>query len=91
MKALFLSGLALAILTGGALAQSATPTPTEATSQPAAKTTPWVAQPKGAHIRLEDGDAAVDIKCADDESMKVCADITLEILEKLVALPKPKS
>ena len=30
----------------------------------------------------------VDVKCSDDEPMKVCADITLQILEKLVSLPK---
>jgi hypothetical protein len=44
--------------------------------------------PKGAHIILQDGDAIVDIKCSDDEPMRVCADITLQILEKLVSLPK---
>jgi hypothetical protein len=30
----------------------------------------------------------VDVKCTDDESMKTCADITLQILDKLAALPK---
>ena len=43
---------------------------------------------KAAHFILQDGDALVDVKCADDESMKICADITLQILDKLVALPK---
>jgi hypothetical protein len=44
---------------------------------------------KAAHFILQDGDALVDVKCADDESMRACADITLQILDKLVALPKP--
>ena len=43
---------------------------------------------KAAHFILQDGDALVDVKCADEESMKICADITLQILDKLVALPK---
>ena len=30
----------------------------------------------------------VDVKCAEDDSMKACADITVQILDKLVALPK---
>lgn len=44
---------------------------------------------KSAHFILQDGDAMVDVKCSDDESMKTCAEITLQILDKLAALPKP--
>ena len=44
---------------------------------------------KAAHFRLEHGDMALDVKCADDESMKACADLTLQMLDKLQAFPKP--
>lgn len=39
--------------------------------------------PKGAHFHVERGDTRVDVKCADDEPMKACADITLQLLDKL--------
>lgn len=42
--------------------------------------------PKGAHLRFERGDARIDVKCADDEPMKACADITLQLLDKLSTL-----
>lgn len=45
--------------------------------------------PKAAHFRIERGDTAVDIKCADDEPMKGCADFTLQLLDKLQAMPGP--
>jgi hypothetical protein len=38
---------------------------------------------KAAHFRIEDGDAKVDIKCADDEPMKVCSEIVLQGLDRL--------
>jgi hypothetical protein len=79
MKAFLISGFALAMLAGAAQAQTAAPAP--AGAKPLTG--------KGAHIILQDGDAMVDVKCSDDEPMKVCADLTLQILEKLVALPKP--
>lgn len=41
--------------------------------------------PKGAHFQFERGDARVDVKCADDEPMRACADITLQLLDKLSA------
>jgi hypothetical protein len=44
---------------------------------------------KAAHFRLERGDMALDVKCADDEPMKACADIALQMLDKLQAQPKP--
>jgi hypothetical protein len=44
---------------------------------------------KAAHFRLEHGDIVVDVKCADEESMKACADFTLQMLDRVQALPKP--
>ncbi|GJD35060.1 hypothetical protein [Methylobacterium aerolatum] len=41
---------------------------------------------KAAHFRFERGDARIDVKCADDESMKTCADLTLQLLDKLSTL-----
>jgi len=82
MKAYLISGVALAMMVGAAQAQAVAP---GAQPNVAMKAPPG----KAAHIILQDGDAMVDVKCADDEPMKTCADITLQILEKLVALPKP--
>ncbi|GJD32465.1 hypothetical protein PMNALOAF_3738 [Methylobacterium adhaesivum] len=45
--------------------------------------------PKAAHFRLERGDTALDVKCAADEPMRACADIALQLLDKLAALPAP--
>lgn len=42
--------------------------------------------PKGAHFILERGDARIDVKCADDDPTKACADITLQMLDKLTTL-----
>lgn len=42
--------------------------------------------PKGAHFIFERGGARIDVKCADDEPMKACADITLQMLDKLSTL-----
>ncbi|MFC6790967.1 hypothetical protein ACFQE0_15905 [Methylobacterium komagatae] len=41
---------------------------------------------KGAHFIFERGGARIDVKCADDEPMKACADITLQMLDKLSTL-----
>ena len=38
---------------------------------------------RAAHIVLERGDARVDVRCADDDTTKACADVTLQMLEKL--------
>jgi hypothetical protein len=86
MKTLLISALALGLMMGGAYAQTAAP-PSPA-APPQSGTRLPLAPSKGAHFRLQDGDAAVDVKCADDEPMKLCAEITLQILEKLVSLPK---
>ena len=42
---------------------------------------------KAAHIRLEKGDLKLDVKCADDEPMKACSDIALQLLDKVAARP----
>ena len=42
---------------------------------------------KAAHIRFEQGDLKLDVKCADDEPMKTCADIALQLLDKAAGRP----
>ncbi len=41
--------------------------------------------PRGAHIDLQRGDLRVNVKCADDEPTKVCADIAMQMLDHLQA------
>ncbi len=43
---------------------------------------------KAARFHIETGDADIGIKCADDEPMKTCADFTLQLLDKIAALPR---
>ncbi|WP_092587308.1 hypothetical protein [Rhizobium mongolense] len=38
---------------------------------------------KAAHFHIQDGDIKIDIKCADDEPTKVCADVLLQMLDRL--------
>jgi len=38
---------------------------------------------KAAHFRVEDGPKIIDIKCADDEPMKACADILSQLLDRM--------
>lgn len=40
---------------------------------------------RAAHIVLERGDARVDVKCADDDTTKACADVSLQMLDRLAA------
>lgn len=40
---------------------------------------------KAAHFRIHSGDTRIDVKCADDEPMKACADILLQVMDKLGA------
>ncbi len=119
MKHLLASGLALAVLTGGALAQSAAappPPPPGVSAQPGIRTPlpptggpdavaddgaggpppPPPGGPHGrrppppsraAHFHLQTGDAALDVKCAEDEPMRACADVALQMLDKLQAMP----
>jgi hypothetical protein len=43
---------------------------------------------KGAHIRLKQGEAAVDLKCPDETPLKDCADLAMRLLDR-VSGPKP--
>lgn len=45
---------------------------------------------RAAHFRLERGDAALDVKCGEDETMKACADIALQMLDKMQAMTPAK-
>ncbi|NKL99062.1 MULTISPECIES: hypothetical protein [Rhizobium] len=38
---------------------------------------------KAAHFRIEDGNTQIDLKCAEDEPMKVCADLLLQVMDRL--------
>jgi hypothetical protein len=38
---------------------------------------------KAAHFRIEQGDNAIDVKCADDEPMRACSDIAMQFLDRL--------
>jgi hypothetical protein len=38
---------------------------------------------KAAHFRVEQGDNGIEVKCADDEPMRACADITMQFLDRL--------
>lgn len=45
---------------------------------------------KGGRIKLDvdaDGATAVDVKCAENESMQTCADLTKEILDRVRRIP----
>lgn len=121
MNKLIVAGLALTLLAGGALAQTAAPAPAPVAPPMGAKAPPPPPPPPGdaamddggpgapppppggphghhppppppskaAHFRLEHGDTALDVKCAEDESMKACADIALQLLDKVQVAPKP--
>ena len=38
---------------------------------------------KAAHFRIEDGDTKIDLKCAEDEPMKACADLLIQVMDRL--------
>jgi hypothetical protein len=38
---------------------------------------------KAAHFRIEQGDNAIDVKCADEEPMRACSDIAMQFLDRL--------
>jgi hypothetical protein len=38
---------------------------------------------KAAHFRIEDGNTQIDLKCAEDEPMKACADLLLQVMDRL--------
>jgi len=96
MKACLISGVAMALLAVAAHAQDITP---GGIGGPGAPVGPGPTEPqrtgppkapngRAAHFILQDGGTRVDVKCANDDSMRTCADITLQFLEKLVAFPR---
>ena len=44
---------------------------------------------RAAHFRLQRGDALIDVKCADEEPMKACAELALQMVDRLQAPTKP--
>lgn len=38
---------------------------------------------RAAHFRLKTGDTDIDIKCAEDESMKTCADLVMRLIDRV--------
>nr|WP_081620030.1 hypothetical protein [Rhizobium sp. 2MFCol3.1] len=44
---------------------------------------------KAAHFRIEDGAKVIDIKCADDEPVKACADILSQVLDRMSGPMQP--
>lgn len=44
---------------------------------------------KAAHFRIEDGPKVIDIKCADDEPVKACADILSQVLDRMSGPMQP--
>jgi hypothetical protein len=38
---------------------------------------------KAAHFQIEDGNTRIDLKCTEDEPMKACADLLLEVIDRL--------
>jgi hypothetical protein len=83
-----LLGAATLLFATAAVAQPAPPPPDGPRGGPETAPPPPPPPPpsKGAHFIFERGDARIDVKCADDEPMKVCADITLQMLDKLSTL-----
>jgi len=120
MKALLISSLAIAVLVGGAWAQTPPPPPSAPspsigvaapppppTGGPDAmnarpgvsplpaggprdpRTPPPPPPSRAAHFRIQHGDTFVEVKCADDEAAKTCADFTLQLLDRVQAPAKP--
>lgn len=44
---------------------------------------------KAAHFRIEDGDTKIDLKCAEDEPMKACADLLIQVMDRLQGAEQP--
>jgi hypothetical protein len=45
--------------------------------------------PTGAHFRLDIGDDRIDVKCADNEPMGLCADIVLHLVDRILGPGEP--
>ena len=121
MRNIVLSSVMLAVLAGGALAQTASTPPADVLTVsgsavkappppppagpgamddagpgappppdgPRGRRPPPPPPSKAAHFRLERGDLALDVKCAEDEPMKACAEIAVQLLDKAQSIPKP--
>lgn len=44
---------------------------------------------KAARFRIMDGNTRIDLKCAEDEPMKVCADLLLQVMDRLQGPAQP--
>ncbi|HEY8126828.1 MAG TPA: hypothetical protein VIF88_15560 [Methylocystis sp.] len=44
---------------------------------------------RAAHIRLKQGEAAVDVKCPDETTLKDCADVALRLLDRVSGQKPP--
>lgn len=45
---------------------------------------------RAAHFRVEQGDMKVDVKCAADEPMKACAELAMQLVDKVAAMRPPR-
>jgi hypothetical protein len=66
--------------------QSSSPTATGQAPQPSLGGPPserLLPPSKAAHFRIEQGDNAIDVKCADEEPMRACSDIAMQFLDRL--------
>jgi hypothetical protein len=66
--------------------QSSSPTATGQAPQPSLGGPPSerpLPPSKAAHFRIEQGDNAIDVKCADEEPMRACSDIAMQFLDRL--------
>jgi hypothetical protein len=74
---------AAALLANAAFAQALPPAPGGQRSPQPPGAAPTPPASKGAHLRIEQGDNVVDLKCADDEPTQACADIATHFLDRL--------
>lgn len=42
---------------------------------------------RGAHFHIEDGQSRIDLRCPDGEPMRTCADVLLQVLDRMQAKP----
>lgn len=95
MKRIMIISACLLALTGSAMAQAMAPGDGgpppppmgagDAPPPPPGHRPPPPPPSKAAHFRLEQADMRVDVKCADEEPMKACADIAMQLIDRLGA------
>jgi hypothetical protein len=79
-----LFALGAALLASAAFAQMLpAPTPGGHPPPPPGAASPPPSPAKGAHLRIEQGDNMVDLKCADDEATRACAEVAMQFLDRL--------